>query len=106
MWHDTMAPMNLRMLLFGALALFPFVPGVVGQSSVSVTTQPMQEPPGWASQNALQLSLTLHPGGTLPSQFTVIPLTTSVGLNGTGTEKAVGSSLRLLPLQRARNKCS
>jgi hypothetical protein len=52
---------------------------------ITVFTSPYTEVPEWAGPNALKLSLAVQPGTT----STVIPLTASVGLNGTGIVRGV-----------------
>lgn len=59
---------------------------VLGQyETVTVFTSAHQDVPDWAAPNSLNLNLTTQPGGPVGVQFTVIPLTPSIGLNGTGT---------------------
>lgn len=63
---------------------------VLGQDgTISVFTAAQGDVPDWASTNALTMMLNTRPGGQLPIQFTVIPLTQSLGLNGSDTALTV-----------------
>ncbi|KAG6005341.1 hypothetical protein E4U21_000256 [Claviceps maximensis] len=56
---------------------------VLGQDeTITVFTSAHQDAPGWAAPSALNLHLTTQPGGPVGVQFTVIPLTANIGLNG------------------------
>ncbi|GAB0143843.1 hypothetical protein EsHS_00004345 [Epichloe bromicola] len=59
---------------------------VLGQyETITVFTFAHQDVPDWAAPNSLNLNLTTQPGGPVGVQFTVIPLTPNIGLNGTST---------------------
>lgn len=62
---------------------------VSAQDDITVFTSAHQEAPAWASPNSLDIELTMLPGGPSSIKSTVIPLTASVGLNGTGTIRGV-----------------
>ncbi|KAG6025027.1 hypothetical protein E4U41_001625 [Claviceps citrina] len=81
-----MIAMGVR-LWWSVLLAVVFASGLVlGQDeAVTVFTSAHQDVPEWAAPNALDLNLTTQPGGPVGVQFTVIPLTASIGLNGTGT---------------------
>ncbi|KAG5979331.1 hypothetical protein E4U55_005297 [Claviceps digitariae] len=56
---------------------------VLGQDeAITVFTSAQQDAPAWAAPSALNLHLTTQPGGPVGVQFTVIPLTANIGLNG------------------------
>ena len=46
-----------------------------------VVTSAEYDTPEWATDNAMQLTLSSRDGGDSPLQYTVIPLTESLGLN-------------------------
>ncbi|KAG5921367.1 hypothetical protein E4U42_005874 [Claviceps africana] len=77
-----MAAVGIRLwsvLLAVALASVP----VLGQDdAITVFTSAYQDAPAWAAPSAMNLHLTTQPGGPVAVQFTVIPLTANVGLNG------------------------
>lgn len=64
---------------------------VSAQDDIAVFTSANKEVPDWARPNALELQLTSQPRGLSPVKFTVIPLTASLGLNGTGEVRGVRS---------------
>lgn len=59
-----------------------------------VVTSAEYDTPEWATDNAMQLTLSSRRGGDSPLQYTVIPLTESLGLNESDRYREV--SLRLL----------
>ncbi|CCE34540.1 uncharacterized protein CPUR_08473 [Claviceps purpurea 20.1] len=66
-------------LLILALA---FVLALGQDDSITVLTSAHQDAPSWAAPSSLNLHLTTQPGGPVGVQFTVIPLTANIGLNG------------------------
>ncbi|OAA43848.1 Zinc finger, RING/FYVE/PHD-type [Metarhizium rileyi] len=58
---------------------------VSAQEDITVFTSAQKDVPEWAKPSALNMAIVLQPGGkSSSSMYTVIPLTESVGLNGTG----------------------
>lgn len=70
---------------------------VLGQDeTITVFTSAHQDAPGWAAPSALNLHLTTQPGGPVGVQFTVIPLTANIGLNGSVPLRGVRAELVIL----------
>ena len=83
--------LDLRDRLWSALIALVFATVVASaqDGSITVFTSAVQNVPEWTAPNALNLMLSTTPGGPLPIQFIAIPLTASVGLNGTGAVRGV-----------------
>lgn len=65
---------------------------VSAQGDITVVTSAQKDVPDWANPSALNMAITLQPGGKpSSSMYTVIPLTASVGLNGTGVIRGVSA---------------
>ncbi|KID96784.1 Zinc finger, RING/FYVE/PHD-type, partial [Metarhizium majus ARSEF 297] len=91
-------PPNVRMAMADCLAaglhggswltlliMFFAMSAVSAQGDITVVTSTQKDVPDWANPSALNMAITLQPGGKpSSSMYTVIPLTASVGLNGTG----------------------
>ncbi|KAG5937345.1 hypothetical protein E4U53_000022 [Claviceps sorghi] len=83
-----MAAMGIR--LWSVLLAVAFASVLVlGQDdAITVFTTAHQDAPAWAAPSAMNLHLTTQPGGRVGVQFTVIPLTANVGLNGSAPLRA------------------
>ncbi|KAF7549448.1 hypothetical protein G7Z17_g6375 [Cylindrodendrum hubeiense] len=62
---------------------------VLAADDYEVVSTPEKDVPEWAAVSAMQLTLTNSNGKWSPLQFTVLPLTDSLGLNGTQTDRGI-----------------
>ncbi|KAL6413844.1 hypothetical protein AUP68_03371 [Ilyonectria robusta] len=62
---------------------------VLAIDDYNVVSTPEKDVPEWAAVSAMQLTLSNSNGKWSPLQFTVLPLTDSLGLNGTQTDRGI-----------------
>ncbi|KAH7155250.1 hypothetical protein B0J13DRAFT_437522 [Dactylonectria estremocensis] len=81
----------MALLLYSLLACA--LTGVLALDDYDVISTAEKDVPEWAAISAMQLTLTNSNGKWSPLQFTVLPLTDSLGLNGTQTDRGVCESI-------------